>query len=472
MPGLLILLVLLINAYACKTHYSNAYCPTTKEGYMAGIENVLVVGDGGREGALLKEALQYGVPKVYSTRGEDAVNIGLEDVINTGLGSNIGDIGSFASQEALDLVIVGPEAPLVHGLSDVLKERSIPVFGPNAQGARFEADKTVTHDFAERHGLPNPDNSATFRPDQRDAAKIHITELGSENVYTKRVGLEGGKGAVGYEDDELEKALAEVDAVADKGEDLLVQGRLRGPEYSATYILDGKGGIVATALARDHKSLFNGGKGPNTGGMGAWAPLSFDQATRARRQEIELIGHMTAEGLLQDGIDYRGVVYAGLMAETEDPNSRLRLLEFNVRFGDPETQVLLQSLGGKAIDYMLAAAHGAGEVDMSRLYLDASKSLVSLTVCLASPGYSQGEVVTGLPIHVPEELPDDVTLQFAGAKMVDNTPVSSGGRVLYVTKTAPTLNEARGVYGYIGKENDGVYIGEDQQVIRTDIGLV
>lgn len=442
---------------------------------MAELESVMVVGDGGREAALLKEVLDSGVLHVYSTRGEDAVDIGLEGVVNTGMGNDIEAIGSFASQERLGLVVVGPEAPLVHGVGDVLRARGIPVFGPNANGARFEADKTFTHAFAERHGLPNPDNSRTFSPAQREEARAYITELGAANVYTKRVGLEGGKGAVGYQEDELEKALAEADAIADKGEDLLVQGRLHGPEYSATFLLDGKGGVVATALARDHKSLYEWGKGPNTGGMGAWAPLTFKHATQARRQEIEHIGIATAQGLLEDGIDYRGVIYAGLMAETQDHDSPLKLLEFNVRFGDPETQVLLQSLGGSALDYMVAAAHGSGETDMSRLYLDSAKSLLSLTVCLASPGYAQEDqqVVTGLPIHVPEDLPEDISIQFAGAKMVDGVPHSKGGRVLYVTKSnAPNTEAAREVYDYIGRDTGGVYIGDDQQVIRKDIGLV
>jgi phosphoribosylamine-glycine ligase len=266
--------------------------------------------------------------------------------------------------------------------------------------------------------------------------------------------------------------LRKVDAVAKKRESLLIQGRLYGPEYSATYMLDGRGNVVATALSRDHKSLYDGGEGPMTGGLGAFAPLSLDQANLGRRVKIEDFGLQIAEGLVEDGIDYRGTLYAGLMAETEDPDSELRVLEFNVRFGDPETQVVLPTLGGKAIEYMLAAAHGSLEMDLNRLYMIAGRELVTATVCLASPGYAEGEVVTGLPIHIPKDLPSDISIQFAGAKMLDGRPISSGGRGLYVTKTAPSLSEARSLYQYIGRENNGIYIGDDEQVIRTDIGLV
>jgi phosphoribosylamine--glycine ligase len=443
---------------------------------MADVEKLLVVGGGGREFALIDEALRANVQTVYSTRGEGAVDIGIEEVVNTGLGEkDIRAIGTFASLEQIDLVIVGPEAPLINGIGDVLRARGIPVFGPNADGARFEDDKTVTHDFAIRHGLPNPNNSETYSPDEKEAAKDHIRGLGPNNIFTKRVGQEGGKGAVGYSEDELEKALAEVDAVADKGEDLLIQGRLLGPEYSAMFMLDGTGRAVATSLSRDHKALFDGGLGPNTGGLGAFAPLAAEQASKARRQEIEQIGRDIASGLYEDGIDYRGTIYAGLMAETQDPASLLRMLELNVRFGDPETQVLLPSLGGRAIQYMYDAARGSGEVDMDRLYYTpGDESQVSLTVCLASPGYSLegAELITGLPIYMPKQLPPDVSIQFAGAKMQDDKPVSSGGRVLYVTKTAPTIEEARTVYDCIGLENNGVAIGNDQQVMRSDIGLV
>ena len=183
---------------------------------MTDIERLLVVGGGGREFALLGEGLRSGISKVYSTRGEDAINIGIEDVINTGLGDkNVEAIGSFAAQEEIDLVVIGPEAPLIAGVADILRNKGIPTYGPGADGAVFEDDKCVTHRFAENYGLPNPDNSETFTPDQREDAKDLIRTLGPDNIITKRVGQEGGKGSVGYEADELEAAFNEVDAVAD-----------------------------------------------------------------------------------------------------------------------------------------------------------------------------------------------------------------------------------------------------------------
>lgn len=439
---------------------------------MSDVENLLVVGSGGREFALIDEALKSGVSHVYSTRGEDAVDFGIEGVINTGTGEDPKSIAGWSRIDDMDLVVIGPEKPLVKGIGELLREKGVAVFGPNSDGARFEEDKTFTHAFVEKYELPNPPNSQVFEPEQADAAKDMIRELGPDRVVTKRVGLEGGKGAHIYAEDMLEQAEAEVDAVAAKGEKLLIQGRLLGPEYSATFILDGEGGIVSTALSRDHKALFDGGKGPMTGGMGAFAPLSIDQASLGRREDIKEMGLRIAAGLKEEGIDYKGVIYAGLMAETEDPESGLRILEFNVRLGDPETQVILQSLGGMAIDYMAAAARGALEVDLSRLYSHSESGQVSLTVCEAAPGYSTGEVVTGLPVHLPPELPEDVSIQIAGAKMLGNICISTGGRVAYVTKTAGSLAEARSVYDYIGRENGGVYIGDDQQVIRTDIGLV
>lgn len=207
--------------------------------------------------------------------------------------------------------------------------------------------------------------------------------------------------------------------------------------------------------------------------MGAFAPLTTEQANQQRREEIEQIGLKIAGGLVEEGIDFRGTLYAGLMAATPESDSSLSILEFNVRFGDPETQVLLKSLGGRAIDYMFAMARGDGEMDMSRLYLSADNSPVALTVCLASPGYSQDgqAVVTGLPVNVPRDLPEDMSIQFAGARQTDDGIVSSGGRVLYITKTGSNIAEARKVYDYIGRDNGGIYLGDDQQVIRSDIGL-
>ncbi|MEO8862812.1 MAG: phosphoribosylglycinamide synthetase C domain-containing protein [Candidatus Saccharimonadales bacterium] len=442
---------------------------------MADVERLLVVGSGGREFAIIDEAIHSGVERVYSTRGEDAVSLGIEGVINTGIGEkNVSSIGTFAAQENIDLVIVGPEAPLITGVSNILRHKGIAVYGPDKDGAKFEEDKCNTHQFVEKYGLSNPPNSQTFLPGQKASAKALVKELGPEGVYTKRVGQEGGKGAVGYGEGDLELAYQEVDAVADKGESLLVQGRLRGPEYSAMFMLDGRGNAVATALSRDHKALFDGGLGPNTGGMGAFAPLTTEQASQQRREEIEQIGLKIAGGLVEEGIDFRGTLYAGLMAVTPESDSPLSILEFNVRFGDPETQVLLKSLGGRAIDYMFAMARGDGEMDMSRLYLSADNSPVALTICLASPGYSQDgqAVVIGLPVNVPRDLPEDMSIQFAGARQTDDGIVSSGGRVLYATKTGSNIAEARKVYDYIGRDNGGICLGDDEQVIRSDIGLV
>jgi phosphoribosylamine--glycine ligase len=176
---------------------------------MSEVGNLLVVGGGGREFALIQEALRSGVQNVYSTRGEDAVDIGIEGVHNTGIGEDPHDIGSWSRLEEMDLVVVGPEKPLVNGIGEIVRAKGVPVYGPNSDGARFEDDKGETHDFVIRHGLPNPDNSATYNPDQSDAAKNHIRELGPDKIVTKRVGQEGGKGSTKYTKDQLADALAE-----------------------------------------------------------------------------------------------------------------------------------------------------------------------------------------------------------------------------------------------------------------------
>lgn len=435
---------------------------------MAEIEKFFVVGGGGRETEIMREAIAEGVPNVYSTRSEDAVNIGLEGVINTGLGEkDIEGITSWARQEGIDLVAIGPEAPLVNGLADSLRASGVPAFGPGADGAIFEADKTVTHRLAIEEGLNNPPNSETFSPEEADAAKAHIREVGVEDVFTKRVGLEGGKGARHW--DSEEEAFAEVDAVAAKGEDLLIQGRLLGPEYSGMFMLDGRSNAVALPLSRDHKSLYDGGQGPNTGGMGAYAPLSYRQASFNQRFQMGVMGQTFAEAMAKEGIDYRGIAYLAFMAMSDDPTSQLCLIEINVRFGDPEAQVVIPTLRPHMIELMAGAAHGSLDHDMNRLYDTPDNLPVVTSVCLASPGYAQddAELITGLPITVPKDLPDEVFVHFAGAKMVDGKPVSTGGRVAYVTQLGGAPGE---VYNYIGRENGGVYLGDDQQVIRTDIG--
>ena len=393
---------------------------------------VLIVGGGGREHALawaLSRSPE--VERICAAPG----NPGMETVATSvaTAATDIPGLVEFVGREGIDLTVVGPEAPLVAGLVDELQRLGHAAFGPTAGAALIEGSKSWARDLCARHGIPAP-AFATFS--DRDQAVAHL-EASEGPFVVKADGLAAGKGVIVT--DHRDEAVRAVD-------DALVQGRfgkagsrvvieehLTGPEVSALGITDGRT-VLPLVLAQDHKRALDGDRGPNTGGMGAFSPVpAVDAATEARIVKEAL--EAAVQAMAEEGIEYRGVLYAGLMLTEDGP----RVLEYNCRFGDPETQAVLPRLGSSLAPVLAAAARG----DLGGAGL-AWRPEACVSVILASEGYPEAHP-TGLPIEglaAAGEM-EDVLVFHAGTAFRDGRVVTAGGRVLAVSALGSDLGTAR-----------------------------
>lgn len=337
-----------------------------------------------------------------------------------------------ARETRAGLVVVAPDDPLALGLADRLAQEGILAFGPAQAAARIESSKAYAKQLAERHDLP-ASVSATF--DSFDRARRYVASRPGD-VVVKADGLAAGKGAiVTSSHDEAVAALRDlmvVGVLGEAGRTVVIQDKLTGPEVSAHAFTDGET-VRHMPFACDHKAAFDGGRGPNTGGMGVYTPPSWLGDTDAefiRRQITEA----AVRAMADEGVMFRGVLFPGVMVTPDGP----RVIEFNARFGDPEAEALLPRLQSDLLEVMLAVAGGTlDEVDV-RWSDDAS-----VTVMLASGGYP-GPYETGKPIEGLADLDPDILLFHAGTKRDDAGRLATGGgRVLAVTATAPTLAAAR-----------------------------
>ncbi len=382
---------------------------------------VLVVGSGGREHALAEKVAQSPrcarllvTPGNGGTPGE-RFNIAVDDVIG---------ILALCAHEDVDLVIIGPEAALAAGLADALDKASVRVFGPTQHIARLESSKAFARDLATRLQIPSP-QYAHFAQGHLDAALAWASAF-NRPLVVKQSGLAGGKGVVvGESPDETITAIRQAIAIGD----VVLEERLTGTECSLIALCDGITS-VPLPIAQDHKRVGEGDTGPNTGGLGAYAPAtvgySVDELHRLFIRPV--VEHFARAGTL-----YIGVLYAGLMITADGP----RLLEYNCRFGDPEAQVLLTLLDGDFVELMLACtSHTLGTISLGL------RSGSALGVVLAAQGYpdavSTGDAITGIPQSTP------LSTVFHGATVVrDGKLVTAGGRVLTCVGTGATLEEAR-----------------------------
>ena len=398
---------------------------------------VLVVGGGGREHALCWGlARSPRVEELHAAPGNPG--IGSVATCHAAAADDVRAQVALADRVGADLVIVGPEAPLVAGLADELRDRGRAVLGPGRDGARLEGSKAFAKELMERHGVPTA-RAATFSRGawERDRHDVlgFVDGLGRTAVV-KADGLAAGKGVtVASDRDEtvrsIEAALAG-GAFGAAGERIVVEERLDGPEVSAFALVDGSG-VVPLGLAQDSKRVGDGDTGPNTGGMGAYSPLPWLDADDERR--IWSIVEATVRGLRAEGIDYRGLLYTGLMLTADGP----KVLEYNCRFGDPETQVVVPRLGDDLVELLAACAEG--RLDDAKV---SPSDLAAVTVVLASGGYP-GDHATGLEIHGLEAaaaVPDSIVFH-AGTAERDDRVVTSGGRVLAATGWGPSLSAAR-----------------------------
>lgn len=393
--------------------------------------NVLLIGSGGREHALAwKLAASPVLTKLYAAPGNpgmagDAECVAL-DV------SDHAAVVAYCREKAIDLVVVGPEAPLVAGLADALTDAGIRVFGPSAAAARLEGSKSFTKELCDRYAIPT---AAYGRFDNALAARDYVREQGAP-IVIKADGLAAGKGVtVAMTEDE---AIAAIDdcfdgSFGEAGTSVVVEEFLEGEEASFFCLCDG-----TTALpfgtAQDHKRVGDGDTGPNTGGMGAYSPAPvLDEATLARTM-AEII-EPTLKGMAEMGTPFTGVLYAGLMLTKDGP----KLIEYNVRFGDPECQVLMMRLKEDLLLLINAAVDGQ-LAHVSARWRDEA----SLTVVLAAKGYpaspEKGTVIRGVDAAGADE---GVEIFHAGTAMKDGALVANGGRVLNVTALGGSVKEAQ-----------------------------
>ena len=417
---------------------------------------VLVVGGGGREHALAwKLASESGVSEVLCAPG----NAGIADVARIA-DVSAGDpeaLAELAARERIDLTVIGPELPLDRGVVDLFMQRGLRVFGPSRAAAQLESSKVFAKAFMARHGIP----TARYRAcDNADAAHAIVAsgELGFP-VVVKADGLAAGKGVVvapdrASADDAIDAAMRERQ-FGDAGARVVLEECLSGPEVSFFTLCDGRRAVQLTS-AQDHKRIFDDDRGPNTGGMGAFAPSPLlDDAMRARVMH-EIVEPVLA-GLRADGHEYRGFLYAGLMLTCDGP----KVIEFNVRFGDPEAQVVVPMIDGDLAPLLAAAAEGNVEG-----HSVAFRPERHVCVVIASRGYPASSQ-SGVPIAGLRDAAAsaDVLLFHAGTARSGDQIVTAGGRVLTVVGRGATY-EAAIERAYAGVEK----IRFDGMQYRKDIG--
>ena len=395
---------------------------------------VLIIGSGGREHALAWKAAQAPyVDTVYVAPGNagTAREPGLENLDIAA--DDLEALANFADLHQVDLTIVGPEAPLVAGIVDLFQERGLRIFGPTAAAAQLEGSKAFTKDFLARHGIP----TAQYRNfTELDPALAYLRERGAP-IVIKADGLAAGKGVIVAMDlAEAEAAVRDMLAgnrFGDAGHRVVVEDFLEGEEASFIVMVDGEA-VLPMATSQDHKRVGDGDTGPNTGGMGAYSPAPVVTPAVHDRIMREVI-MPTVKGMAAEGHPYRGFLYAGLMIT---PDGAPKVIEFNCRFGDPETQPIMLRMRSDLVELCDAAIDG--RLDDCRSDWDPR---AAVGVVLAAGGYP-GSYAKGNPI---EGLPTDETegekIFHAGTRLVDGKVVTNGGRVLCATALGQTVTEAQ-----------------------------
>ena len=393
--------------------------------------NILLLGSGGREHALAwKMAGSPLLTKLWCAPGNAGIAREAECVA-----LDVADhaaVTAFCRQNAVDLVVVGPEAPLAAGIVDDLAAAGIKAFGPGRAAAQLESSKGFTKDLCRAHAIPT---AAYERFNDADKAKAYIRARGAP-IVVKADGLAAGKGVV------VAATVAEAEAAIDMmlggglgaaGAEAVVEEFLSGEEASFFVLCDGENALPLTA-AQDHKRAYDGDKGPNTGGMGAYSPAPVMTEAMIGRTMDEII-LPTLRAMKARGTPYKGVLFAGLMITASGP----KLIEYNVRFGDPETQVLMMRLMSDLVPALLACCDGELGHFSLRWYPDAA-----LTVVMATKGYpgdyAKGSLIEGLDAAAAIE---GVEVFHAGTRADGGRVLANGGRVLAVTATGPTVREAQ-----------------------------
>ena len=413
---------------------------------------ILVIGSGGREHTLAKEcAKSPRVDQVLVTPGNGGISkefttfsVPVED--NDGL-------VALAQNEKIDLVVVGPEVPLCNGVVDALNALGILAYGPDAAGARLEGSKAYTKDFLAKYSVP----TAAYGNFSELEPALQYLEQCDLPVVVKASGLAAGKGVLICESmkdarDAVEDMLSG-ESFGESGKEVVIEEFLDGEEASLHLICSGES-YVAMPMSQDHKKVGNGDTGLNTGGMGAYAPTSVITQEMLAQYEEEIVSP-TLAGLKSEGVDFRGTLYIGLMLTSNGA----KVLEFNVRFGDPETQVILPLLADDLVELLLKSARGEKMPNSV-----AFKNESAMVVVLASKGYPEtypkGEVITE-----PNKREDGSVLIHAGTKSENGKVITAGGRVLGAVGTGSTLAEAKDKAYQLAEA-----VQFESKYYRTDIG--
>ena len=419
--------------------------------------NVLVIGSGGREHALAWKASQsVSVSTVYVAPGNagTAMEVSIE---NTDISvTDFSALADFAESNNVGLTIVGPEQPLVDGIVDYFQTRGLAIFGPSSGAAQLEGSKAFTKDFLERQKIPTA-NYGNFT--EVDAALDYLKQVGAP-IVVKADGLAAGKGViVAMTMAEAEDAVRDMlagNAFGDAGSRVVIEEFLDGEEASFIVMVDGKN-VLPMATSQDHKRAGNGDTGPNTGGMGAYSPAPVVDEVIYQRIMDEVI-YPTVKGMADEGNDYIGFLYAGLMIMADGTP---KVIEYNCRFGDPETQPILLRLQSDLVAHCLAALEGS--LDQQTTQWDPRPAIGVVLAAGGYPGsYRGGDVISGLSDILENS---DQKVFHAGTAMTEGRVVTRGGRVLCATAMGDTVSDAQ-VRAYQLAST----IHWDDVYLRNDIG--
>ncbi|MBR3159663.1 MAG: phosphoribosylamine--glycine ligase [Atopobiaceae bacterium] len=416
--------------------------------------DILLLGAGGREHALLvKLAESPRAGKLYVTPG----NGGMLQLAESAPVSQDSpqEVATWAAENGIGLVVVGPEAPLVEGVADAVRAKGIACFGPNADAAQMEGSKEFAKQVMARANVP----TAAYRSfTDRAAAEAYVRELAGPCVV-KADGLAAGKGViVAATTEEALDGVAQCfgGAFGAAGETVVIEEMLDGPECSLLALTDGTT-VVPLATSQDHKRAYDGDKGPNTGGMGVYSPVPEHLVSPDDLATMTDVMNRVVAQLKADGIVYSGCLYGGFMLTAEGP----KVLEFNARFGDPETQVVLPRMHADLVEVFLACDNGT--LDAADVAWDDDWAVSVVLASAGYPGsYESGKVITGLEKASAQP---GITVYHAGTKLDGGNVLTAGGRVLDVTAVAPTFAEARS-RAYAACD----LIDFEGKQFRTDIG--
>jgi len=421
---------------------------------------ILVVGSGGREHTLVWKLNNSEICKeIYCCPGNGGIQQEAK-IVNLDI-NDFKSLADFTKEKSIDLTVVGPEIPLVNGIVNFFSECGLKIFGPTKEAAILEGSKVFAKQFMKRHNIPTADFAVFDSSDGECLKKARELINRNENaMVVKADGLAAGKGVTVCKNvAETEWAVERIvlrKAFGSAGNKFVIEDKLSGEEVSIIVFVDGEN-IVPMLSSQDYKQIYDSDRGPNTGGMGAYAPVPF-LGSEVNKEIYDKILLPTVKGLKEDGIVYKGVLYAGLMLTEDGP----KVLEFNCRFGDPETQPVLFLLKSDLIEIMEKTING----ELKGLNLEWNDKF-SACVVIASEGYP-GSYAKGMKVTGLKELNDLENLKVfhAGTKLVDDDIFTNGGRVFGVTSSGRTLRESL----------DNAYMGVDRiffegKYFRKDIGF-